>query len=154
MLGTIKGLRGHPGLEAGTGASTYLPSLRGTDRYGFETLLSQAQGQTFLQAYQDLKGGGQITEIEGQKAENAIARLQQGLKKEEFLQALSELEEVVNKGLQRAKQKAGINSAPSQGKGKKYTLPDGRQISHEDIVFTARKRGMTVKQVKDAAGIR
>lgn len=37
--------------------------------------IGQLQGQAFLQAYQTLRGGGQITEVEGKKAQEAIARL-------------------------------------------------------------------------------
>ena len=37
--------------------------------------MEQIRGKNFLTAYQQLKGGGAITEIEGTKAEAAQARL-------------------------------------------------------------------------------
>jgi hypothetical protein len=41
----------------------------------YELKLGQIKGATFLQAFEALKGGGQITEIEGQKATQAISDL-------------------------------------------------------------------------------
>lgn len=51
----------------------YLPATP----YARDTMsrIDQVRGQAFLQAFQSLKGGGQITEKEGQKAEQAVSRL-------------------------------------------------------------------------------
>lgn len=65
--------------------------------------IEQLQGQAFLQAFESLKGGGQITQIEGEKATNAIARLQTAQSDGAYIQALNDLEEVVNIGLRRAR---------------------------------------------------
>ncbi len=43
----------------------------------FNAMLDQVQGGAFLQAFESLKGGGQITQIEGEKATQAIVRAQQ-----------------------------------------------------------------------------
>lgn len=51
-----------------------LPSLTDAGT-GFDSMIGQLQGNAFLQAFDSLKGGGQITQIEGEKATNAIARL-------------------------------------------------------------------------------
>ncbi len=56
----------------------------------FRARKSQLQGQTFLQAYNTLRGGGQITEVEGAKAEGAIARLNDAQTEGEFYKALSD----------------------------------------------------------------
>jgi len=55
-----------------------------------------------LQAFATLKGGGQITEIEGLKAEKAMARLNRFLSLEDYQNALSELEDVITASKQRA----------------------------------------------------
>lgn len=61
-------------------------------------IIQQLQGKTFLQAFESLKGGGQITEIEGKKAEQAIARLQRTQSTEAFIEALLELREIIVSG--------------------------------------------------------
>ena len=69
----------------------------------FQPFIDQLKGQTFLEAYERLKGGGVITEIEGQKAEQAIARLNQAQSEKDFEAALRELRGVIGTGLDRAK---------------------------------------------------
>jgi len=100
----------HPGREIFTGASsTWDPRnyLRGTDAADYEALHKQIEGQTFLEAFESLKGAGQITEVEGQKATQAKARLDRAQSDEAYLAALKELKEVINIGLERARAKAG-----------------------------------------------
>ena len=47
-----------------------------------------------------MKGGGQITEIEGQKGEAAIARLRTAQSEPEFLEALQDFRELVGELLE------------------------------------------------------
>ena len=117
----------HPGLDTATGASSrfdprnYTP---GTDAYDFNVLMDQIQGRTFLAAFESLKGGGQITEVEGKKAEQSIARLNKAQSKEAFVEALTELKGIIQKGVERAKQKAG--QSPST-----FTSSSGIQFTVE-----------------------
>ena len=78
MIQSIDGLANHPGLSSAVGMRvpgwSYVP---GTEAANFASRLDQLQGQAFLQAFESLKGGGQITEVEGKKATDAIARLSQ-----------------------------------------------------------------------------
>lgn len=67
----------------------------------FKPKLDQLKGSVFMQAYETLKGAGQITEIEGQKAEQALARLDQTQSKEDFVKALGDLKGIVQKAKQR-----------------------------------------------------
>lgn len=114
ILQTIQQARDHPRREAGTGTSAYLPSINAQTR-DFDNIVAQLQGQSFLQAFESLKGGGQITEIEGKQATDAIARLQQTGSEEGFLAALNDLEAVVRTGLQRAQAAGGGPAAPPGG---------------------------------------
>jgi hypothetical protein len=73
-----------------------------------------------MQAYQNLRGGGQITEVEGKKATDAIARLNTAQSDSEFLTALNDLRSVMNTGYKRLTGKdygspAGNQSAPASG---------------------------------------
>lgn len=96
----------HPGLPSVVGVKDYSELAPGTPARNFAVLLDQIKGQTFMQAYQSLKGGGQITEIESQKAEQALARLDTAQSEEAFLEALMDLKEVISRGVQRAKRTA------------------------------------------------
>jgi hypothetical protein len=86
-----------------------LPIIPGSKRADAKALLEQVQGQVFLQAYESLKGSGQITEIEGEKAEKAKARLQKAQSYTAAEKALKELRDIVMKGVERARKKAGVS---------------------------------------------
>lgn len=105
------------GMKGWGGLTTALPfvdsAVPGTDAAGFMARLEQLGGKQFLQAFQSLKGGGHITEIEGEKATNAISRLMQtGQSEEEYLKAAQEYKQVINAGLARAKAKVKAPMAP------------------------------------------
>jgi hypothetical protein len=54
-------------------------------------MIKQVRGDVFLQAFEKLKGGGQITELEGMKAEQAMARLGQMQSHGDYVNSLKEL---------------------------------------------------------------
>lgn len=113
-LKTIDQIEKHPGKQYGTGALGVVPGIPGTDQRGFVNLVNQAKGQVFLNAYETLKGAGQITEVEGAKAEGAIARLDRAQKPEDFQTALDDLKGALKSGLEKVKRQASGNfqSAP------------------------------------------
>lgn len=116
-LATADQLLTHPGRSTATGVSSRLDPrnyVPGTDAYNFNVLLNQAKGQIFLDAYQALKGGGQITEIEGQKAEQAKARMDRAQSDEEFVQALKDYKASIQRGLELAQQKTEIGKTDVQ----------------------------------------
>lgn len=93
----------HKGLSAAVGpfdarTPTFLP-----DATAFEAYHNQIKGKAFLQAFESLKGGGQITEIEGQKAEEAIARLDLAQSEDDYKRALKDLRDIVELGLLRSR---------------------------------------------------
>ena len=63
------------------------------------------QGKNFLTAYQQLKGGGAITEIEGTKAEAAQARLATAQNKEDWDAAMNDLETALRRDMELAQRK-------------------------------------------------
>lgn len=95
----------HPGLSAATGLQgvidprNYTP---GTDAKNFQVVRDQLRGTAFMSAYASLRGGGQITEIEGTKAEAALVRLDKAQSTEAFKEALNDYKEILNRGLSRA----------------------------------------------------
>jgi hypothetical protein len=64
--------------------------------------IEQLKGQAFLQAFESLKGGGQITEREGLAATNAMGRLQREQDGVEYRKALNELRNIVDRARRRA----------------------------------------------------
>jgi len=139
----------HPGMKMAVGASSLFPAgkIPGTESRDFINRLDQLKGKQFLQAFQSLKGGGQITEVEGQKATDAISRMKTSSSEQEFIAAANEFKDIVQKGAQRAKEKAGISGkqmtqAPSMppvnasgwtlhtdaNGNKAYVSPDGKQF--------------------------
>jgi hypothetical protein len=75
--------------------------------------LEQLQGGAFLQAFNTLKGGGAITEIEGQKAERAIARMQRYQGEADFKEALMEFRDAVKTGIRKLQASASSGGAPA-----------------------------------------
>lgn len=99
MLGELKN---HEGMSTSIGAkgAEYLFGIKkepiaGTKAADFYSLLEQVQGGTFMQAFNNLKGGGQITEQEGAKATAAIARLNPRQTEEGFNKALMDFDAVL-----------------------------------------------------------
>jgi hypothetical protein len=113
MLGTIDGILNDPALDASTGWLSWMQGIPGTDQYRFGQRALQLQGQAFLQAFESLKGGGQITQIEGEKATQAIGRLSTAQSAEDYRAALEELKQIINAAKTRAMQGAGMAPAPA-----------------------------------------
>lgn len=132
-VANIEALEADPNLWTAVGALGPLPALPGTPQAGVVSRIEQLQGGTFLEAYNTLKGGGQITEVEGKKAEQAIARLNRAQSEGDFRIALQELKEVIQSGAERARQKAGAPSvSPAPTTSQPITTPEGITIRRID----------------------
>jgi hypothetical protein len=113
-------IKPHAGFENAVGMPSYLgaQSLAGflpaTDTTNFKERLEQIKGETFLQAFNTLKGAGQITEVEGTKATAALNRMSKSLSEVEFVKAAREFEENIQKGMEMARKRAGM---PSENTG-------------------------------------
>jgi hypothetical protein len=101
-------LLAHPGLSDAVGVkgAPYMfgakdAPIGGTDAAGFEARLKQLQGGAFLEAFQMLKGGGAVTEIEGIKAEQSYARISTAQTEEEFRSAVKDFVESVKSGVKK-----------------------------------------------------
>lgn len=149
----------HPGFSDLVGAPAYgglstlvgMDPIRGTAAADFKAVLDQIGGQQFLQAYEQLKGGGQITEVEGQEAKNAIARMNTAQTEKAFLEGVRDFRGVVLRAKSRALKKAGVgeNAAPdSSGGWNGSPVSIGSETySPEDIRFTAEQNNMTPQEV-------
>jgi hypothetical protein len=145
MRGVIDGIIDHPGFSGSVGAKNqaYLFGLKsqpfaGTKEADFLPLLEQLEGGAFLQAFQSLKGGGPITDLEGQKATQALVRAQRSQSEEGFKKSLNDFRQVLDNAEKRLgagegaqPQAAASSAAPATPQTKKVgsqtwvRTPDG-----------------------------
>lgn len=116
----------HPGLRGAVGSGFSMPGggtvgsvpgqrfIPGTPQADFQARLDEIKGGAFMEAFNSLRGGGQITEKEGEKATAAITRMGLSQSEAEFVQSAREFQDVVRGGLRRAQQRSG---APAAGAG-------------------------------------
>jgi len=105
-----KGIPQHPGFESVVGA-TWAPGQRfipGTEAANFQALFDQMTGAAFLTAFETLKGGGQITEVEGNKATTAIERMRISQSESAFVKAAMEFRQIIRNGVARAEKRARV----------------------------------------------
>ena len=104
----LRDLPNHAAFSSAVGF-TWRPKAKlidGTPEADFVAKVDQIMNGAFLDAFQALKGGGHITEIEGEKATRAKARLDTNLSEEGFKEAIQDYIEVIERGLEVQKQKA------------------------------------------------
>jgi hypothetical protein len=97
------------GREQASGLSSWFDPrnyVAGQPGYDFKANLDKLRGGVFLTAFQQLKGGGAITEVEGKKAEQAIAAMDAAQSETQFKTALEEYRKVIQRGIEVAKQRA------------------------------------------------
>lgn len=152
-LKTIEQIRNHPGKPYALGLAGRLPIIPNTAQAGFVNLVEQAKGQAFLEAFNSLRGGGQITEAEGAKATQALARLDRAQRPEDFDQALRDLEDILKSSKARAKAAAGAvpqggGDPPRQQTGE---APRGAAMPSGSYVFDPATGQLVPKRTSDAA---
>jgi hypothetical protein len=98
----------HKGFERIFGLVGAFPNIPGGDAAGAQARLKQVKGTAFLSAYEMLKGGGAITEVEGQKAQDAEARLDAAQSPAEARVALRDFQDAVREGRRKLQESAGV----------------------------------------------
>lgn len=87
------------------GGASVLPNLPGLNT-NFNGLRDQLEGQAFLNAFEQLRGAGAITETEGQKGVQAKARMQKAQTVKEFYSALDDFKGVIARSYEAQKTRA------------------------------------------------
>lgn len=82
-----------------------------------QSRMDQLQGTAFLEAYNMLRGGGQITEVEGKKAEGAMARLRTAQSEADYRAALMDFRDAVETGIAKLEARAGTTAFKPQAGG-------------------------------------
>jgi hypothetical protein len=95
----------HPGRISGTGASSFLSNIPGTDARGFQAQLETFKAQTFIPMVSALKGMGALSDAEGKKLSAAVGALDPSMPEAEFERELRK----VQKTLYEKARAAGLN---------------------------------------------
>ena len=128
MITNIDAVINHPNLHKALGMVDQHINL---DWYNadIQARIKQIVGKNFMTAYKGLKGGGQITEIEGNKAQQALARMDQAQSPKDFKQALMDLKEVVLEAHQNTVEESKLSISPQRRSGdkrkRKDDIPEG-----------------------------
>jgi len=133
----------HPGLNQVVGVPNTLSGVATRagmpfgDGANFMALQEQVTGAVFSEAFKSLKGGGQITEIEGQKSTAALMRLTQlGQKPEVYREAAREFITQIKKGMRLAREQAknlGVKVPSRPGSLKRGGPRKMRRITSSEI---------------------
>lgn len=107
LLATIDSLAQDPYLDKTLGPfNSRLPNVS-PESERVQSKKDQITGQTFLQAYNTLRGGGAITDIEGKKATESLSRLNSAQSPQDYRDALNEFRGIVVNALARSRTQAG-----------------------------------------------
>lgn len=108
----LDALVSHPGLAGAVGVGLpYANKVPGSKEADFAARFEQIKGGVFLQAFNSLRGGGQITESEGSKATAALLRAQYAQSEVEFKEAVQEYIGYINTGLDRLRKKSNLRTS-------------------------------------------
>ncbi len=133
-ISKIDELLADPNLGSVTGWQSWLPdsalaTTQGAATLGLRRRVEQLKGTAFLEAYNGLRGGGQITEVEGKKAEEAIARLETAQSDADYIQALKDFRDAVAVGYQKLAARAGGNAPALNVPGAETGQPRRRRYN-------------------------
>jgi hypothetical protein len=127
VSGQVDALKNDPYLENMLGPIDRLLPNTSEDAARVQGMIDQLQGGAFLQARQLLKGGGAITDFEGQKAEAAFVRMNAAQSPEDFKAALDEFNYFVQQGVAKLEAQARGQAPTGGGLGEWQTI-DGVKI--------------------------
>lgn len=114
-----KGTAPHPGFSGAVGMGGIetlgIPGIAqytpGSAAASFKARYDQLKGKAFLDAYDTLRGGGAITEIEGAKAEKARMRMDLAQSEDEFITAAREFQSELRDMVRKNKARLGTGGA-------------------------------------------
>ena len=98
----------------------------GTDAASFAERLKQLKGGAFLTARERLRGQGNITDTESNRAEAAQTRMSLSQSEDEFTKAAREYQDIIRKGIERQKSRA-------KKKGITQQEPDLSTMSDDEL---------------------
>jgi hypothetical protein len=145
----LDALVSHPGLAGAVGVGLpYANKVPGSKEADFAARFEQIKGGVFLQAFNSLRGGGQITESEGSKATAALLRAQYAQSEVEFKEAVQEYIGYIKTGLDRLRKKSNLRTSDVPAFAPAAPAPQQNPSATSNIPFSF----TTPQQVKQAIG--
>lgn len=131
LITRINELITHPGFETSVGRKgisygfglTKDPIFAGTDAADWQARFKEVGGQSFLQAIENLRGLGALSNLEGESATKAIQRMSTSQSEKEFKTAAQDFNEIIQRGVDRNREKLG--QAP------KYSTPSASESAKQ-----------------------
>jgi len=130
LINVVDTFKTHPGIpdlfgaKGGGAILSYVGKkepIAGSNAAGAKALFNQLKGQQFLQAFERLKGGGQISEKEGEAATKALSSIDENISEKELIKNLQTLKDVLEKSRIRMQNRAN--------QGYRYTT----QINNQNV---------------------
>jgi hypothetical protein len=149
LISLLDTLTTHPGVpdlfgaKGGGAILSYVGKnepIAGSNAAGAKALFDQVRGQQFLQAFENLKGGGQISEKEGEAATKALSALNENISEKELIKNIGILKSTIEKAKYRAEVRASQgyqrqSSQPQQNIEKSVLLPPANTPAKSNIKF-------------------
>jgi hypothetical protein len=131
MIENIDSVMNHPNLNRALGM---IDSNVNLDWYNadIQARIKQIVGQNFMTAYKGLKGGGPITDIEGNKAQSALARMDQAQSPEDYKSALLDLKAIVLEAYEDTLEKSRLSVSPKRREGDSKSRRSTDKITEEE----------------------
>lgn len=111
-IATVADLLSHPGFSDVIGVPNVITGIYsppGTDARDFKSKYKQLLGEQFLSAYNSLRGGGAITDFEGQQAKEAVAAMQDPyISEAEFKRNAQLYIDTMKRGVNRQRAEVGL----------------------------------------------
>ena len=101
----------HSGLESAVGGSSILPTRPGSKAADFEALFDTLKGKQFLNAVQQMRGSGSLSDAEGKKIAAAAESLELSMSEDAFRDALKRILD----GLRSAKSPGTYSTSEPEG---------------------------------------
>jgi hypothetical protein len=128
-INAANALKMSKGIGEGTGIIGGITrNIPGTDAYTFGRDLDSFKGSLFLQAFNQLRGGGAITDVEGQKATDAISAIDPNMSKADVIKHVDVAVGVLRQGLERAKKKGMAVQKATGGAPQAASAPQGMTV--------------------------
>jgi hypothetical protein len=149
LTSLLDALTTHPGVpdlfgaKGGGAILSYVSKkepIAGSNAAGAKALFDQVKGQQFLQAFENLKGGGHISEKEGEAATKAFSALNENISEKELIKNIGILKSTIDKAKYRAEVRASQgyqrqSSQPQQNIEKSVLLRPANTPAKSNIIL-------------------
>jgi len=148
---TIEKIKNHPGRENGLGmALDPRKMIPGTDVYNFREQIDQLKSGTFLNNVQSMRGLGALSNAEGNKITDAIAKINPNMSKKEFDYNLNLINETLEKAKIRATKLASSYGNNNPAPQNSAPHPSAHILNNRVIIPNSNNTGWVYQDTGEA----